>query len=202
MVVYGFFLGTQGEINFSLRGTLAGLFSSLFVSLNSIFTKKILPLVEDNQWRLTFYNNVNACLLFIPLVLYMEGNVLLQYVHTQLVSPIFWSAMIVAGVFGFSIGIVSVLQIKATSPLSHNISGTAKAAVQSMLAFYLWGNEWTIKGILGIFTVLGGSLLYTLVKRAEAKQSFHQKKKRAEEKQQQQQQQELTTPLKGSVAKV
>jgi solute carrier family 35 (GDP-fucose transporter), member C1 len=46
------------------------------------------------------------------------------------VSSIFWSAMTVAGFFGFAIGIVTVLQIKATSPLTHNISGTAKAAVQ------------------------------------------------------------------------
>ena len=77
--------------------------------------------------------------------------------------------MCVAGFFGFSIGIVTVLQIKATSPLSHNISGTAKAAVQSILAFYIWQNEWTIMGVLGIFTVLGGSLLYTLVKMNENK---------------------------------
>jgi len=85
----------------------------------------------------------------------------------RLTSAAFWSAMSVAGFFGFSIGIVTVLQIKATSPLTHNISGTAKAAVQSLMAFYLWGNEWTIMGVLGIFTVLGGSLLYTFVRMGE-----------------------------------
>jgi hypothetical protein len=36
-----------------------------------------------------------------------------------------------------------------------------------MMAFYIWGNQATFFGILGIFTVLGGSLLYTLVKRGE-----------------------------------
>lgn len=36
-----------------------------------------------------------------------------------------------------------------------------------MMAFYIWGNKATFFGVLGIFTVLGGSLLYTLVKRAE-----------------------------------
>jgi hypothetical protein len=83
------------------------------------------------------------------------------------------------------------MQVKATSPLGHNISGTAKvtlfiainvrrmlspavlctllltslpqAAVQSLLAFYIWGNPATAKGILGIFLVLGGSALYTMV---------------------------------------
>jgi len=166
-VIGGFFLGAHGELNFSVIGTSAGVLSSLFVSLNSIFTKKILPVVEDNHWRLTYYNNVNASLLFLPLIFYFEGETIQAATSNQLVSPIFWSAMGVAGFFGFSIGIVTVLQIKATSPLSHNISGTAKAALQSMMAFYLWGNTPTLMGVLGIFTVLGGSLLYTFVKMNE-----------------------------------
>ena len=37
------------------------------------------------------------------------------------------------------------MQVKATSPLTHNISGTAKAAVQSLMAFYIWGNKATFK---------------------------------------------------------
>ena len=170
-VILGFLLGSQGELNFSVKGTIAGICSSLFVSLNSIFTKKILPAVDDNHWRLTFYNNINATLLFIPLVLFFEGAIIIDAIDNQLISPVFWSAMTVAGFFGFSIGIVTVLQIKATSPLSHNISGTAKAAVQSMMAFYIWGNEATFMGVLGIFTVLGGSLLYTYIKMNENKSS-------------------------------
>jgi GDP-fucose transporter C1 len=55
------------------------------------------------------------------------------------------------------------MQVKATSPLTHNISGTAKAAAQSLLAFYIWGNKATVKGILGIILVLSGSGLYTWV---------------------------------------
>ena len=167
IVVFGFALGSKGEIDLSIKGTIAGVLSSLFVSLNSIYTKKVLPAVDDNHWRLTFYNNVNACILFIPLVAYFEGRTILEAATNQLVSPTFWAAMTVAGFFGFSIGIVTVLQIKATSPLSHNISGTAKAAVQSMMAFYIWGNPATLLGVLGIFTVLGGSLAYTLVKMNE-----------------------------------
>jgi len=86
-----------------------------------------------------------------------------------MISPIFWAAMMVAGVFGFSIGIVTVMQIKATSPLTHNISGTAKAAFQSMMAFAIWKNPATMMGISGMFVVLGGSLLYTIVKMREGK---------------------------------
>mmetsp|Transcript_38142 Transcript_38142/g.43536 ORF Transcript_38142/g.43536 Transcript_38142/m.43536 type:complete len:368 (-) Transcript_38142:120-1223(-) len=167
VVVFGFFLGSHGELNFSMKGTVAGVCSSVFVSLNSIYTKKVLPAVDDNHWRLTFYNNVNACVLFIPLVAYFEGKLIREAFKDQLKSPSFWILMTLAGFFGFSIGIVTVLQIKATSPLSHNISGTAKAAVQSMMAFYIWGNHPTLFGVLGILIVLGGSLLYTFVKMKE-----------------------------------
>ena len=41
--------------------------------------------------------------------------------------------MNVTGATGFAIGLVTVMQVKATSPLTHNISGTAKAAVQVSL---------------------------------------------------------------------
>lgn len=170
VVIMGFFMGSHGEINFSLIGTVCGVMSSFFVSLNSIFTKKVLPVVDDNHWKLTLYNNVNASFLFLPLMYIFEGDIV-RGAHEQLVSRAFWSAMSVAGFFGFSIGIVTVLQIKATSPLTHNISGTAKAAVQSLMAFYLWGNEPTLLGVLGIFTVLGGSLMYTFVKMSENAQN-------------------------------
>ena len=51
------------------------------------------------------------------------------------------------------------------------VSGTAKAALQSLLAFYIWGNTPTTAGLAGIASVLGGSLLYTQVKMQEAEEA-------------------------------
>lgn len=169
LVICGFCMGIKGEVRFSVIGTMFGMCSSLFVSLNSIFTKKILPEVDNDHWKLTFYNNVNAAVLFLPFIAYLEAGTLYKALGYQMISPIFWAAMMVAGVFGFSIGIVTVMQIKATSPLTHNISGTAKAAFQSMMAFAIWKNPATMMGISGMFVVLGGSLLYTIVKMREGK---------------------------------
>ena len=59
--------------------------------------------------------------------------------------------------------------MKATSPLTHNISGVAKAAFQSLLAFRIWGNEATVKGVAGIFLVIFGSGLYTWVQMSAPK---------------------------------
>ena len=75
VVMFGFYLGIDGEVNFSLMGTTAGVISSIFVSLNGIFTSKVLPKVNDDKSLLLFYNNVNAMFLFIPLIIFFEKDV-------------------------------------------------------------------------------------------------------------------------------
>jgi GDP-fucose transporter C1 len=60
-------------------------------------------------------------------------KIILQIIYdnaAKLFSLLFWFGMTLSGVMGFAIGLVTVMQVKATSPLTHNISGTAKAAVQ------------------------------------------------------------------------
>ena len=167
--------------SFSLSGTVYGVLASLFVSLFSIFTKKVLPAVEGNIWSLTFYNNVNACALFLPLMLvFGELPVIASFEHLDDVN--FWFLMTIGGVFGFAIGYVTGLQIKVTSmaiylsisvvsqvtsPLTHNISGTAKAAAQTVLATRWWGEarSWAWWG--SNLVVLSGSLAYARVRQTE-----------------------------------
>ena len=63
VIIGGFYLGVDQEDaagSFSLSGTVYGVLASLFVSLFSINTKKVLSVVDGNIWRLTFYNNVNV----------------------------------------------------------------------------------------------------------------------------------------------
>jgi len=189
IVIFGFFIGSDGEVNFSMVGTVFGVIGSIFVSLNSIYTKKLLPVVNDDKWRLAFYNNVNASILFIPVSL-LAGEVDLIMQHQDLLlSPAYWAIMSVAGILGLAIGIVTVLQIKVTSPLTHNISGTAKACVQTILAVFIWGNEQTVKGMLGVLFVIFGSMLYAWVRLKEEEQN--RARKEALKKQQLLQEQQL-----------
>mmetsp|Transcript_29670 Transcript_29670/g.30076 ORF Transcript_29670/g.30076 Transcript_29670/m.30076 type:complete len:306 (-) Transcript_29670:110-1027(-) len=162
IIILGFFIGIEGEINLSTIGTLCGVISSVFVSLNSVYTSKVLPYVFNDKSLLLYYNNVNASLLFLPFIMYYELETLIRE-QTKLLSVYFWLILGTTGVMGFAIGLVTVMQVKATSPLTHNISGTAKAAVQSLLAFYIWGNVATTKGIVGILLVILGSGMYTYV---------------------------------------
>lgn len=51
IVIVGFFVGSEGEVNFSLMGTAFGVLSSVFVCLNAIYTSKVMPLVDKDKVR-------------------------------------------------------------------------------------------------------------------------------------------------------
>ncbi|ESO02565.1 hypothetical protein HELRODRAFT_65661 [Helobdella robusta] len=184
IIIAGFGLGVNQENamgDLSIWGVIYGVGASLFVALNAIYTKKVLPAVDENIWRLSIYNNLNGCFLFLPLMI-IAGEFPEVLKFPKLLDLTFWSFMALSGVFGFAIGYVTGLQIQVTSPLTHNISGTAKAAAQTVLATiyyhevrdYLW---WFSNGV-----VLFGSAAYTHVKRQEMKMKFEEDKKLVEEK--------------------
>lgn len=81
MVLLGFWAGVEGEIDFSLIGTSAGVLASAFVSLNSVMTSRMLSYVDSDQSLLLFYNNLNATLLFLPLIFLFEKDVS-PYTHS------------------------------------------------------------------------------------------------------------------------
>lgn len=169
IIIFGFLMGVDQEKvagSLSVIGVVYGVLASASVALNSIYTKKVLPLVDNNIWRLTLYNNINATFLFIPLMaLFGEASEVIYF--PKLTDSKFWFYMTLGGVFGFAIGYVTGLQIKVTSPLTHNISGTAKACAQTVIACLYYGDVksslwWTSNAV-----VLAGSGGYTEVRRRE-----------------------------------
>lgn len=171
IIICGFLLGVnqEGEAGYlSVIGVIFGVCASASVALNAIYTKKVLPLVDNNIWRLALYNNVNACLLFLPMMLVFQEFKEI-YSFDQLYNSKFWFVMTVTGIFGFGIGTVTGLQIQVTSPLTHNISGTAKAAAQTVIACIYYREVRSFLWWISNATVLGGSMAYTEVKRQEMK---------------------------------
>ena len=53
-------------------GVIYGVVASAFVALNAIYIKKVLPSMDGNVWRMAYYNNMNACVIFLPMILYSE----------------------------------------------------------------------------------------------------------------------------------
>lgn len=170
-IIGGFWLGVDqegAEGTLSWTGTVFGVLASLCVSLNAIYTKKVLPAVDGSIWRLTFYNNVNACILFLPLLLLL-GELRALHHFPLLTSAHFWGMMTLGGLFGFAIGYVTGLQIKFTSPLTHNVSGTAKACAQTVLAVLYYEDTKSFLWWASNMMVLGGSFAYTWVRGWEMK---------------------------------
>lgn len=178
VIVAGFLFGVKEEdqsvADFSFLGILYGVLASMCVALFAIFTKKTLPYVESNIWRLQLYNNINAGFLLSPMLFLLgEHKTLFQFQYWN--SLYFWVPIIFAGLFGIAIGYVSSLQIKVTSPLTHNVSGTAKACAQTLLACMYYNEVKSIWWWVCNFMVLGGSSAYTYVRMYEMKASNNAK---------------------------
>lgn len=152
----------------SLSGVVFGVLASAFVSLNAIYTKKVMPVVDGSIWKLSYYNNLNACMLFLPLIA-VFGELPRIFSFSQGSDVHFWGMMVLGGFFGFAIGYVTGLQIKYTSPLTHNVSGTAKACAQTVIAVALEQSHKTLLWWSSNMMVLGGSFAYTWVKGLEMK---------------------------------
>ena len=186
LIIAGFVLGVREEgslIDLSYKGVIFGVVGSLFVCLNAIYTKKSMPAVDGNIWKLQMYNNFNAVILFLPLMFFNnEQSVLKSFTHFK--DPYFWAMISLSGVFGIGIGFVTGLQIKVTSPLTHNISGTAKACVQTVIAVMVFATFksglWWVCNLMVLF----GSGLYTYVKHNDMKlmQVLQEKEKEQTEK--------------------
>lgn len=169
VIIGGFFLGVDQEDvagSLSVTGVVYGVAASLCVALNAIYTQRTLPYVGDSVARLTLYNNVNASVLFLPLILF-NGEFGEVFYFPKLFSAHFWLLMTVSGVFGFLMGYVTGWQIQVTSPLTHNISGTAKAAAQTVMAVTWWQEVKPLLWWVSNAVVLVGSATYTAVKRQE-----------------------------------
>ena len=137
----------------SAFGAFFGIASSIFVALNAIYTIRCLPSVDKNVWRLCLYNNFNACFLFLPLM-FLFGEVPVVFRYPNLFDVTFLSAMTFAGVLGFSMGYVTGFQIQMTSPLTHNVSGTAKSYVQTLMAVMIYSEVKQQKKIEQIFILI------------------------------------------------
>lgn len=100
----------------------------------------------------------------------------------NLYQPYFWVMMTISGIFGVAIAVVTMMQIKFTSPLTHNISGTTKACFQTVLAVSMNDESKTALWWLSNIFVLGGSAAYTNVRAAEMR-AVHEAMQRLQEEQ-------------------
>jgi len=177
VVVIGFIIGCLGEPVLSIEGVIFGLISSIFVALYSIHVKRVLPIVDGSHWKLMMYTTTISLLLLIPII-FIVGEF-----HTLRDSPAvsyasFWFAISFTGLLSFLINIAIFLQIIYTTPTTQNISGTIKAAAQTLIAILYFQNEVTLMGIIGIALVIAGSYWYSQIRLLETQLEAKQKEEK------------------------
>ncbi|EFN85987.1 GDP-fucose transporter 1 isoform X2 [Harpegnathos saltator] len=173
-IISGFWLGVDQEQvagSLSVIGTFFGIAGSLLLALYTIHMKWTLPDVDQDVFLLSYCNNMYSIVIFIPLML-INGEHITVFNYEKLWHPFFWCAITIGGLFGFAIGYFTTLQVKATSPLTHNISGTAKACAQTILATY-WFNEsktflWWMSNII----VLTASAYYARIRQLDLSKQY------------------------------
>nr|CAB3266238.1 GDP-fucose transporter 1 [Phallusia mammillata] len=194
IIIGGFFLGVnqEGESldGLSVKGVIYGVAASAMVALNAIYIKKVLPSMDGDIWKLTYYNNINACFIFLPLILLTEVSELWNF--TRLFDGIFWMYMCASGFFGFIMGFVVGLEIKVTTPVTHTVSGVAKACLQTVIAVMYYQEIKTALWWVSNLLVLAGTGSYSIVKSLEMKKD-HQllSNKVTDERSDQQEKQQL-----------
>ncbi|KAL1140333.1 hypothetical protein AAG570_000265 [Ranatra chinensis] len=169
VIVTGFWMGVDQESvagSLSTAGIFYGLLASMSLALYSIYTRKVLPSIGDHIWLLSYYVNIYSSIIFLP-VMYFTGDLETFFNYKSIFQLRFWLLMTIGGLCGFSIGYVTSLQIRETSPLTHNVSGTAKACAQTVIATYWYDESKSWLWWLSNFIVLGGSAGYTSVKNKE-----------------------------------
>jgi len=167
-LIAGWLLGMHWEVHLSAVGAALGVGASIFVALNAIYTKKMLiSVTNESSELLMLYNNINSAIL-LPLIAWFitsEPSVLSQQHSWEVMATsTFWIMVTLTGVLGFLVGYASYLQIQYTSPLTHSISCTTKAAFQTLLALWIYGNPTNVPNLVSVAIVLLGSFAYVLVK--------------------------------------
>ncbi|KAH8112243.1 hypothetical protein DFH11DRAFT_1608740 [Phellopilus nigrolimitatus] len=171
LVSLGFFIGVFFDgMNVSMKGVFFGVVSSATTALHAVVIKKAIKLVNDSALDLCWYTNLFSALVLSVVVL-LSGELTkvldLFYGDSDVLVTFAWGSAI-TGMFGFLMGIASLLSIKVTSPITHMVSSAVRGVAASFLGVWLFHDIITTGRASSIAIILGGSIFYTWVKHIES----------------------------------
>ncbi|RDB18057.1 GDP-fucose transporter 1 [Hypsizygus marmoreus] len=174
IVTAGFFFGVSPASYFSsatratsLLPIAYGTLSSLLLALHAVLIKSAHTHVgsDNSVVKLMYYGNLMSAVFLVPFIA-LNGEM----------SPMMarwaaggdqWRTFVVGtaitGVFGFLIGLASLLSIKVTSPVTHMFSSAARSVLQTILGVYIFGDIITMHRGTSILVITLGALFYTWV---------------------------------------
>jgi drug/metabolite transporter (DMT)-like permease len=157
----GVFVSTVFDVEINVQGVVLGALSSLFTAVYQIAVKRGLESLSGDQWKLSYYNSVWVVVIFTPISLFFEYDMVKNALYHG--GEVAWSlvaVLLLTGVVGFLIGQATYMSIHYTSALAHHVTGAVKSCLQTAFGILIWGEPATIPGVSGLLLTLLGSYMF------------------------------------------
>ncbi|CEI93406.1 hypothetical protein RMCBS344292_07640 [Rhizopus microsporus] len=167
IVMFGFCIGSMGQLNFSLAGVFYALAWPAVVAIYGIYVKKTVAALRNDVWLLIQYNTAMSIVTLIPLVL-LSGELKEVLTNVWFLDEFgFWLQMVITSFTGFAVNVAMIYLLIHTTPLTLAVASANKSIVQAFIATIVFGNSMSLLNAAGMLTALGGTLFYIYTKYSE-----------------------------------
>jgi GDP-fucose transporter C1 len=155
VITGGYVCGAASNARFSSAGLLHGTAASALTALNALLTKRTLARFGDDTWRLQQYTAAYSLLTLPALAAAADEPALWRTVEVR--DGALWLCLLGGGALGFGLSFAAANSVKHTSPLAHMVAGSAKGALQTVLAPAVFGTRLDLREQLGTLVCVLGS---------------------------------------------
>ena len=169
----GFYIGTfsehtdLGDVG-GVYGVSMGALSSFFAALDLTITKTTLS--KHGLYDILYVTNAATVLVTLPMILLgteYDDHLQLEYRHPDLQAFLFKA--VVCGILTFLTAVLALLQLNLTSPITHQITTSARGVLQSLLSVVFLGESMPRPQVVSVGIILTGTVGYTYIKDVESR---------------------------------
>ncbi|GLT47103.1 hypothetical protein SLA2020_208220 [Shorea laevis] len=170
-IVGGILLTSITELSFNMLGFCAALFGCLATSTKTILAESLLHGYKFDSINTVYYMAPFATMILgVPAVL-LEGNGILDWLHTH---PNPWSALVIifsSGVLAFCLNFSIFYVIHSTTAVTFNVAGNLKVAVAVLVSWLIFRNPISASNAIGCGITLLGCTFYGYVRHILSQQA-------------------------------
>lgn len=163
-IISGVAVATATEISFNIIGLTSALLSTAIISLQHIYSKKVMRETGIHHLRLLQVLGKLAFTMFLPIWMFTDCWILITDSSMQ---NNFWATspmIILNGVLGWLQNVVAFSVLSLVSPLTYAVASAAKRLAVIAASLVLLRNPVTSVNVLGMFLAILGVLAYNKAK--------------------------------------
>ncbi|XP_062509206.1 solute carrier family 35 member E1-like [Corticium candelabrum] len=165
-IVGGVVVATVTELSFDFAGMISAVCSTLFMALQTIYSKKVLEDTGIHQLRLLLILTRLTLLSLIPAWVYTDSSKFFTTVWSNegyANSPLL-VVLAISGLLNFSQNVIAFTMLSTVSSLSYSIASSMKRIVVICVSLLMLHNPVTPINMMGMTVAVTGVLVYNKVK--------------------------------------